>query len=59
MLGDQIGELQGKVTGKRVIENHKVEVSYYGEGTFEGIPVTVIVTFVSIHLQDGSVPLIY
>jgi hypothetical protein len=55
MLGDQIGELLGKVTGQRVIENHKVEVSYSGEGTFEGIPVTVIVTLVSIHLQDGSV----
>ncbi|HYX56960.1 MAG TPA: hypothetical protein VE818_12455 [Nitrososphaeraceae archaeon] len=57
MLGEQIGELSGMVTGQRVmyVECPKVEVSISGSGKFKGIEVTEIWTYYSLHKNDGSI----
>ena len=57
MLGEQIEELSGMVTGQRVMyeECRKVEVSIFGSGKFKGIGVTEIWTYYSLHKNDGSI----
>jgi hypothetical protein len=57
MLGEQIGELSGMVTGQRVMYEgcQKVEVSISGSGKFKGIGVTEIWTYYSLHKNDGSI----
>jgi hypothetical protein len=48
MLGEQIEELKGKITGQRVIEVEPptIETSVSSSGTIRGIQVTQILTFV-------------
>jgi hypothetical protein len=48
MLGEQIEEIKGKITGQRVIEVEPptIETSVSSNGTIRGIQVTQILTFV-------------
>jgi hypothetical protein len=59
LLGEQIGEITGIVTGQRVLdvgENcPKIEVSILGSGKFKRIEVTEIWTYYSLHRKDGSI----
>jgi hypothetical protein len=56
MLGEQVGEEQGKVTGLRVLppegNNPVVEVSFQAKGTLLGFNVTSMGTYQSIS-RDG------
>lgn len=48
MLGEQIGEIKGKVTSQRVldIEGPSVETSLYANGSINGVQVKVMLTYV-------------
>jgi hypothetical protein len=51
MLGDQIAEIRGKVTGQRVLdaaEGPKVEYSFTASGTMKGIEITHMATFYTV-----------
>jgi hypothetical protein len=50
MLGNQIGEDKGKVTGQRVLDANgpKIEVSFSATGRYVGIDITNAVTYWSI-----------
>ena len=58
MLGDQVGDTRGKVTGRRVLPSDgggpKVEVSMAESGKLLGLDVTVPVTYNSALMPDGS-----
>ena len=58
MLGDKVGESQGKVTGRRVLPSDgggpRVEVSFAEAGKILGLDVHVLVTYNSQIQQDGS-----
>ena len=58
MLGEQIGELHGKRTGRRVLsteeESFKVEVSFEGKGKLLGIDVYEIGTYWSQSQPGGG-----
>ncbi|MBI3695744.1 MAG: hypothetical protein HY238_13010 [Acidobacteria bacterium] len=58
MLGDMIGELRGKRTGRRVLAPEgaglKVEVSFEGSGKILGIDVNEIGTYWSATRPDGT-----
>jgi hypothetical protein len=58
MLGEQIGELTGQITGMRVLpdEGHgaKVEVSFQQSGTLLGVHVNDMGTYVSVTRPDGT-----
>jgi hypothetical protein len=47
MLGDQICEAKGKLTGQRVldVEGPKMEYSFSASGTMKGVEITHIATF--------------
>ena len=49
MLGEQIAELKGKITGQRVLDSEvpAMETSASFTGSIKGMPVNVLVTFVS------------
>jgi hypothetical protein len=58
MLGEQIGELTGQITGMRVLpdEGHgaNVEVSFQQSGTLLGVHVNDMGTYVSVTRPDGT-----
>jgi hypothetical protein len=58
MLGEQIGEETGQITGMRVLpdEGHgaKVEVSHQQTGTLLGVHVNVMSTYISATRPDGT-----
>ena len=57
MLGEQIGELRGKVTGQRVLPadpGPKAETSFEISGSLYGVPVTMMGTYWSTVRADGS-----
>jgi hypothetical protein len=58
MLGEQIGEVTGQITGMRVLpdEGHgaKVEVSFQQTGTLLGVHVNDMGTYVSVTRPDGT-----
>ena len=58
MLGEQIGEEAGQVTGMRVLpdEGHgpRVEVSFQQNGTLLGVQVSDNGTYVSVARPDGT-----
>ncbi len=58
MLGEQIGEETGQITGMRVLPDEgagpKVEVSYQASGTLLGTHVNDMGTYVSVTRPDGT-----
>jgi hypothetical protein len=58
MLGEQIGEETGQITGMRVLPDEgagpKVEVSFQASGTLLGAPGNDIGTYVSVTRPDGT-----
>lgn len=58
MLGEQIGEETGQITGMRVLPSHgggvKVEVSFEARGTMLGLHETNMGTYVSVTRPDGT-----
>lgn len=57
MLGDQIGELRGKRTGRRVLATHgglRIEVSFEDSGKLLGLDVNDIGTYWAVNRPDGS-----
>jgi len=56
MLGEQIGERKGKVTGRRVVstEPARIEVAFEAEGSLLGVAVKEIGTYTSQLRPDGS-----
>jgi len=57
MLGEMLGETQGKITGNRVLPSEgptpKIESSYQGSGRILGVEVTDMGTFWSIFRKEG------
>jgi hypothetical protein len=58
MLGEQIGEETGQITGMRVLpdegEGAKVEVSFQSSGMLLGAHVTSLGTYTSVTRPDGT-----
>jgi hypothetical protein len=57
MLGDSVGDLQGKLTGRRVVSvegGPKIEASFAEAGKLAGLDVNTIVTYASKLLPDGT-----
>ena len=58
MLGDMIGEVRGKRTGRRVLKCEgaglKVEVSFEGSGKILGIDVNEVATYWAATRPDGT-----
>ena len=58
MLGDNIGETQGKLTGRRVLSSNggspQVEVSFAEAGKLLGLDVNDLVTYTSELRPDGT-----
>jgi len=58
MLGEQIGEETGQVTGTRVLPDEgagpKVEVSFQSSGTTLGVHGSNIGTYISVARPDGT-----
>jgi hypothetical protein len=58
MLGDQIGEETGQITGMRVLPDEgagpKVEVSFQASGTLLGAHVNNMGTYLSVTRPDGT-----
>jgi len=57
VLGDQLGEVSGKVTGFRVVKGDmgpRVETNFEGSGTFCGQNITEIVTYWATPRMDGT-----
>ena len=59
MLGEQLGESAGKVTGARVLstegQNSKVEVSFQGRGTLLGMEITDLGTYWQVIKPGGII----
>lgn len=55
MLGNQIGEDKGKVTGERVLDANgpKIEVSFSATGKYVGIDITNAVTYWSVPVAEN------
>lgn len=57
MLGEILGEIQGRITGSRVLPSEgptpKIESSYQGSGKILGVEVTDMGTYWSIFRADG------
>jgi hypothetical protein len=56
MLGDQIGEVKGKLTGQRVldVEGPKIEYSFSANGTMKDVHITHMATFYTISRGNGA-----
>ena len=57
MLGDSVGDLQGKLTGRRVVSVEgapKIEASFAEAGKLAGLDVNTVVTYTSKLLPDGT-----
>ena len=55
MLGDLIGEFQGKITGMRLLPDEKRETSEEASGRILGIEATWLATSVSKQMPNGVV----
>jgi hypothetical protein len=53
-LGDLLGEARGKVSGMRVLEDGKIEVSIQGTGKMLGSEIQDVVTFTSTMRTNGT-----
>jgi len=59
MLGDQIGEVKGKLTGQRVLDEEeeeglpKIEYSFSANGRMKEVDITHMATFWSISRGNG------
>jgi hypothetical protein len=58
MLGDKIGEDSGKITSQKVLPpdgaNPQFEATYQGSGKMLGVDVTVMITYSSVVMPDGT-----
>lgn len=57
MLGDQLGEVSGAVSGFRIVKTDtgpRVETNFEGRGTFCGQDITEIVTYWATPRMDGT-----
>ena len=58
MLGEQLGEERGQVTGMRVLPGEggelKVEVSFQASGSILGVEMSDMATYISILRPDGT-----
>jgi len=54
MLGEVVAEEKGKVTGTRVLEGHRVEVSFQASGKMLGVAHTDTATYWSEMRPDGT-----
>lgn len=56
MLGDQIGEAHGQITGTKVLSTDppKVELSFQAQGKIQGIDTSDVVTYWSELRPDGT-----
>jgi len=54
MLGEQIYEQQGKVTGRRVLDESTVEISFDANGKMKGVDGMDMGTYTSKMRPDGS-----
>ena len=58
MLGEQLGEETGQITGMRVLPDEgvgpRVEVSFQASGTLLGTPESDMGTYVSVTRSDGT-----
>ena len=58
MLGEQLGEETGQITGMRVLPDEgvgpRVEASFQASGTLLGIPESDMSTYVSVTRPDGT-----
>ena len=58
MLGQQVAQTSGRLTGRRVLESEggapKVEVSFTEQGKLLGLDVMVLTTYSAIMKPDGS-----
>lgn len=57
MLGDYLGELKGKITGRRVLDvtnGPTLEVNVTREGKLNGVEVAEMLTYSSTRTPDGS-----
>ena len=58
MLGGQIGQTSGRLTGRRVLESEggapKVEVSFAEQGKLLGLDVQVLTTYSATMRSDGT-----
>jgi hypothetical protein len=57
MLGDQLGEVTGVVSGFRVLTTPggpRIETNFEGKGTFAGQAITEIVTYWATPRMDGT-----
>jgi hypothetical protein len=55
MLGDQIAEVKGRLTGQRVldVEGPKIEYSFSANGKMKGVDITHMTTFWTIPRGNG------
>ena len=53
MIGDQIEELKGKITGQRVVDVDTMETTVSSSGSIRGTQVTQILTFVGRATSEG------
>jgi hypothetical protein len=55
MLGDQIGEVKGKITGQRVldVEGPKIEYSFSANGKMKDVDIVHMATFWTIPRGNG------
>jgi len=58
MLGDKIGEESGKITSQKVLPpdgaNPQFEATYQGSGKILGVDMTVMTTYSSVVMPDGT-----
>lgn len=55
MIGEQIEELKGKITGQRVVGVDTMETTVSSSGTIRGTQVTQILTFVGRPTSEGVI----
>ncbi|MBI4822396.1 MAG: hypothetical protein HY791_39415 [Deltaproteobacteria bacterium] len=54
MLGEKLGNERGKITGRRVLTDGKVETSFEASGTILGLEATEFGTYAAEMRPDGS-----
>jgi hypothetical protein len=57
MLGEQIGELKGKITGRSVLDvinDPTLEINVAREGKLKGVEVSELLTYITTQNSDGS-----
>ena len=55
MLGTQIGEAKGKITGERIVdaEGPKIEYTFLASGRMKGVEITHMATFWTVSRGNG------